>query len=199
MSAKEELQEIREKIICDFSQAWELNDRGHRIEHFTEVERCGNYINEKLQLGFDPKLIMLVAHFHDLFSWSRNNHHLLSASWVQTTDYPAIENLTSEERSLVADGCREHRASNTDVFKNQFAELMSSADRGFPDLDLEKMIQRAIDYRLARGYVLEYARAGAILHIKEKYGTQGYARYPSLYREVFKDDLNNQQRLVDSL
>jgi len=194
-----EVDALREQIIGDFSHAWELNDGAHRVSHFNDVESCGNYINETLRLGFDPKLIMLVAYFHDMFSWSRDNHHWMSGEWVATTNYPIIQALTPEERALVVSGCREHRASNKQPFTNAFAQLMSSADRGFPNPSLKHMIQRAIEYRLHKGIDPSEARKGAITHIKEKFGSNGYAVYPSFYEAVFKAELKQQRDLVDLL
>lgn len=199
MSNKDELDDMRCTIINDFSQAWSLNDAAHRVEHFRMVELTGYHINETLRLGFNPKHILLVAYFHDLFSWSRHNHHLMSCEWIMTTDYPLIAQLDPEERSLVASGCREHRASNQQPFTNQFAELMSSADRGFPEKNLKGMLQRAIEYRLHRGDNHEAASKGALIHVKEKFGSQGYARYPNLYTQAFKQELQEQRDLVDLL
>ena len=199
MSNKDELDDMRFTIINDFSQAWSLNDAAHRVEHFRMVELTGHHINSTLNLGFNPKHILLVAYFHDLFSWSRHNHHLISGEWIMTTDYPLIAQLDHEERSLVASGCREHRASNQQPFSNQFAELMSSADRGFPDNNLKGMLQRAIEYRLHRGYNHEEAHKGALAHLKEKFGSHGYARYPNLYLRTFQKELQEQRDLVDLL
>lgn len=190
---------MRVQLIKDFSRAWEVNDGAHRIGHFAEVEAVGNRINDTLKLGFDPKLIMLVAYFHDMYAWSRFNHHLMSGEWVRTTDHPLIAELNEEERVLVAAGCREHRASGKDPFTCDFAELMCSADRGFPTNDVEILLSRAIQCRLAKGDSPEAARAGAIIHMKEKFGSQGYARYPRFYEQTFAAELVLQRRMVDEL
>jgi hypothetical protein len=189
----------REQIIYEFSKVWELNDAAHRIEHFLEVEKCANHINKKLGLKFSPKLILMVAFFHDMFAWSRHNHHQMSAEWILTTDLPMICVLKPGERELVAAGCREHRASGTEPFSCDFAELMCSADRGFPTTDVETILQRAIQYRLALGYGEKDARQGAIEHVKEKFGTDGYARYPEMYQQAFDYELALQRELVDKL
>lgn len=199
MRANPEVDELREQVIGDFFQVWELNDPAHRVKHFEEVEHCANHINDSLRLGYDPKLIMLVAYFHDMFAWSRDNHHLMSGEWIMTTSYPVIAALDPEERLMVAAGCREHRASNTQPFTCGFAQLMSSADRGFPDLSLRHMTQRAIEYRLHKGLGTTEARKGAIRHLKEKFGTNGYANYPAYYQAVFKAELQKQRELVDVL
>jgi hypothetical protein len=190
---------LRNEVIKDFSKMWEVNDKAHRVDHFTRVEKCGELLNEKLNLGYDPELIMLVAHFHDMFAWSRHNHHLLSAEWVRTTDYPIIAELDTVDRELVAMGCEHHRASYKGKFFCRFDELMNSADRELPG-DVDLMIERAVLYRMNRGMSRADAMKPAIDHIKEKFGAaSGYARYPKMYLDVFGDELTEQRRLIDNL
>ena len=190
---------MRKIIINDFQKHWELNDGGHRIGHFAQVEECGVYINDQLGGVYDPYLIMLVAYFHDLFAWSRENHHMLSYHWVLSTDYSIIAGLSKEERNLVAEACRTHRASYKGTFPNGFSELMSAADRGFPETDVEKLLVRPIRYRLDRGASLEEARVGAIAHMKEKYASEGYVRYPEVYLKVFGEQLELQRKVINEM
>lgn len=199
MHSVEQVNAARDQIIAKFSRMWELNDEAHRIEHFLEVEKCGNHINDKLKLGYDPMLIMLVAFFHDMYSYDRHNHHHMSAEWVMTCDNPIIKGLDSIDRLMVSAGCREHRASGNLPFSCLFAELMCSADRGFPTTDVEKLLSRAIQCRLATGDDPETARAGAIVHMKEKFGSQGYARYPGFYEQTFAEELALQRQTVDQM
>jgi hypothetical protein len=193
-----DVNQLRQTIIEQFSPRWELNDRGHRIEHFDAVEKCGLYINEQSGLGFDPKLILMFAYFHDLFTWDRGKHHLLSGFWIETSDHPILDCLDDLERKWVADACREHRASYKGEYSREFSELAASADRGFPG-KVDGMLQRAILYRVDRGFSEEDARVGAIEHLKEKFGSTGYAKYPGLYEKVFGDVLEKQRKEVDSL
>lgn len=192
------LDALREKIVKDFTQFWAVNDEAHQVRHFTNVEVCGNAINDRLGLGFDPKLIMLVAHFHDMFAWSRHNHHQMSARWVDTTDYPPIADLTLEEKLRVYWGCLQHRASFKGDFKSRFSELMNAADRELPG-DVEGMIERAVLYRMARGMSREEAYAPAVQHIQEKFAEGGYCRYPKLYLSVFGDELAKQRLDIKNL
>ena len=190
-----------EAIITEFTPMWALNDRGHRVEHFKAVNRCGQLINSRMFIQgeeFPPKLITLFAFFHDLFAWSRNNHQELSARYVATTDHPLFADLTPTERGWVARACREHRASYKGVYTCLFAELAAAADRGMPG-DVDGMLERATMYRVDRGAGLEEARVGAVEHLKEKFGTGGYARYPEIYKQAFGPELAAQRLAVDAL
>ena len=200
MTSSQTVTDYRNLIIKDFSRIWEINDAAHRIEHFLDVERCGNYINNKLELGFDPLLIMLVAFFHDMYAWDRYNHHHMSAEWVLTCDNKVIGVLSNDHRQMVAAGCREHRASGNQPFSCDFAEMMCSADRGFPTTDPEQLLKRAIQHRMHNFNLSEaVARPGAIEHLKEKYGKGGYARYPEMYKRAFADAFLAQQEAIAQL
>lgn len=191
-----ELLKYKTEIKEQFAACWELNDLAHRETHFENVFKCGSRINHDLKLGYDEKLILFVAYFHDMFSWSRNNHHHLSCEWVRTTDHPMIvSNLDDLERDMVARGCLEHRASRKDDFSSLFTEMMNAADREYPG-DINGMLERAILYRMARGANREEARAPSIEHLKEKFGVNGYARYPELYIQTFGEELRKQREEI---
>lgn len=193
---------LRGQIVDKFSAMWEHNDAAHRIEHFDEVEQCGLYLLKALGKDYDPKLVLFTAYFHDLFAWSRENHHLLSAEFIIGTDHPLIaSSLDHGDRRLVSAACGEHRASYKGDFTYAFSELMNSADRGFPG-DVSAMLERALEYRRSKGIHTDDAvkmRDDAIAHLKDKWGTGGYARFPKLYQEVFERELTEQRYQIDSL
>lgn len=193
-----ELEAMVKQLRKDFSGAWNLNDPAHREEHFDAVYKCGLEIDNKLGIGFDPKLILLVAYFHDLFAWSRHNHQLLSHKWVSSTDYSLITELSTEDMLLVASGCLEHRASNTRRFSCLFAELMNAADRGIPDVDPSHLFKRSFICTYGKESDVEVALAKSHAHVTEKYGIGGYARFSSLYKSVYGDVLTQQQENVMS-
>jgi len=195
------LLQLKEIFNREFQNHWMLNDPAHRASHFEEVFQCGVLINDKLKLGFDPKLILFAAYFHDLFAWSRANHHILSSEFILDTCHPVItKHLDACERQLVAAACRQHRASFIGDFENQFCELINSADRGLPS-PAEVAIRRAIQYRTHRSPELseDEVKACSIAHVKEKFGTGGYARYPDLYELAFDAQLSRYRNQIDAL
>lgn len=191
---------LRKEIKEKFQDAWKLNDKGHQEEHYENVFQCGLAINDSLGGRYDPKLIMLAAYFIDLFAWSRVNHHELSHLWVSTTDHPIIGTLSKNNRYLVSIACLQHRASFKGHFSHEFAELISAADREFPG-DVDHMLQRAIDYRLKWNPEMSAGqrRDEAIKHLKDKFGYKGYSRYPSMYNNAFKGELEKQRELIEAL
>ena len=188
--------ELRRKIVAEFSQLWQYNDAAHGFEHFLNVELCAMDINEKLQLGHDPKLILLTAFFHDLFVWSRHNHHEMSSLWIRTAKHSVLDDLTPIEREVVADACMEHRASFRGQFSREFSELINAADREQPDV--HKIVHRAMACNRGNCSRDEHVRL-SVAHVKDKYGTGGYARYPELYLRAYGEELEDMRRQVDAL
>ena len=189
-------------IQHDFQRNWQLNDEGHREPHFNDVYKTGLTIVERVgeQASISWRDILMVAYFHDLFAWSRNNHHLMSKAWILTTTHPIVETLYPDavSRNRIANACGEHRASYSGEFSTLLSEVMSSADRGIPG-QLDKSIERSIAYNLHHGVPQKNVEAVAISHIKERYGRTGYARYPVLYKNVFAVELEQFWNDIDQL
>lgn len=192
---------LKTEIVTAFRDKWEINDAAHRQPHFEAVFQTGLVLNERLGLGFDPKLILYTAYFHDLFAWSRVNHHELSYQWMLTTDHPVIQqHLTSEEIEVVAWACRQHRASFKGEFETKFCELMNAADRELPQ-SVDQLLERARLYRLHNHPTMseEEILQDSIAHIKGKFGHNGYARYPQLYLDCFASELSELRRQIAQL
>lgn len=196
-----EINGIKKQIREAFMPNWELNDAAHRQAHFEMVFQTGCVINLELGLGFDEKLILFSAYFHDLFAWTRFNHHEMAFHWLTTTDHPVIvDNLTPAEVTSVAWACMQHRASFKGEFRDPFCELINSADREFPD-NFDYLMNRCLQHRekTHAHLPLEERRAAAIQHLKEKAGTGGYCRFPDMYLKVFGDQLAERRKLIDAL
>ena len=192
---------LREAFIKAFSAHYELNDPAHRVEHFMEVEFVGHYIQHVKGTKYNPDLITTFAFTHDLFAWDREKHHELSSFWVRTTEHPIIKgHFNEEERLMLSQACAEHRASYKGEYSSLFSQICACADRGHPG-SVWEMIDRSCKYPLAKGLACGEREAleMAVAHVKEKFGTGGYARYPELYMEIFKKELKAQQEEIDKL
>lgn len=190
---------LRADIRERFQMAWNINDAAHQEEHFRDVENVAVHINAVMGFNYSREMIVVAAYFHDLFSWSRFNHHLLSAEWVRTTDDRVFTIFNDDDRELIAQACEQHRGSGGEPFKSVFAEMICAADRGFPG-DYVTMIRRCMQVRFHKEPYLTEVECGkwAIAHLKEKYGTGGYARFPVVYHTVFgKDTVKNNAAAID--
>lgn len=197
------ISDLRSAICTSFKDAYALNDLAHREDHFEEVFQCGKHINKTLGFNFRERDILFAAYFHDMFAWSRNNHHILSKVWFQTTDHPLVVDSYKDKdhfRTQVAFACGEHRASFKGNFTYAFSELINSADRGFPG-DIPAMVERSRLYWLTHKPELsdDERMTGVIAHLKEKFGRNGYARTPKMWKAVFKDQLEARIEGIESL
>lgn len=203
--------EFIDRFIDEFHPQVKLNDPAHLFKHFHNVYLCGKKINQDLDLCYTDLEIAMVAYLHDLFAWSRVNHHELSGLYVKTTDHPLIiEGLESiadfyytdveSVRDQLSKACAEHRASFKGEFSNGFSELMNAADYELPE-GLGPMLLRAYQYGKANGLGTTHEEwvSRAKEHMVEKYGRHGYAKYPDLYREVFWRELGDIYREIDDL
>jgi len=191
----------REMIKEDFGFWYSKNDTAHRENHFIDVESTALEINRRLDLGVDPFLIMLVAWFHDLFAWSRQDHHERSCLWVLKSEYPLLNTLSKSERLMVAFACLEHRSTYKGKYTSVLSELMSAADRGNPNRSVEIALERSVNYQMTARGVSDpvVARQDAIKHLKEKMGTGGYARYNEMYLLAFQEEVDRFCRSIDAL
>ncbi len=192
-------EEIRKHFRTNYNHIYRINDEAHRYEHFDAVFECGAIINERLDLGFDPRLIMFAAYTHDMFAFSRHNHHEMSHLWITTTDDELINNIEFMDRFNLAKACQEHRASFRGDFSSPFSQLFNAADRELPK-GIDAILERALLYRMGNyNETHKQAMKPSIKHIKEKFGSNGYARYPAMYFRCFEDELIKQRQDIDNL
>lgn len=197
---------LRDELMADFKGQYAINDPAHREKHFMEVEAAGLKIVDRLGsgAGISEEMVILFAWLHDLFSWSRINHHQMSAAWVRTTNYRHVAHLSAGARERLARACEEHRASYKGGYSSLFSQAMAAADRGIPRVDgIEAAIERSFQYHMAgmgdkKDVSQQEAREIAVAHIKHKYGSNGYARWPELTKELFGEELKAYQEAIDN-
>lgn len=186
---------LRETHIRQYN----INDKAHRVDHIDAVWKNAQALMENIEEDIDEKMVAIAVYTHDLFSWSRNNHHLLAAEYVRTTDAWYMEGITDDERELIALAVAQHRASYTGEYSSIYSELMASADKNEPS-NLVEMIQRSIAYAESR-LQMDYIPAvqHAFEHMVEKFGRDGYCQYPPLYLKVYEDELEDLWASIDNL
>ena len=176
-----------------YAQAYLLNDPAHVEDHFREVLHNCLMLHRRLY-GEDSslsqqKMYVAASYLHDLFAWSRHNHHVLSATYVRTSDCKLLDGFTPEEREQVALMCEQHRASFTGEFDGLNAELFNAADLGKPDLSSD--VARAYKYAKANAPMLDHSQwlHTARQHMVEKFSRGGYARRGQLYMIMYGTEL----------
>lgn len=190
---------LRSDLLWFLGKQYSLLDDKHQGEHFRLIEDTASDICWQLKLGYDDRLICLAAHLHDLFRWTRPNHHLLAETFVLTTTHPTLGWLTPEERRMVARACAEHRSSYKGTYTSEFSELISAAIRGRPR-PIAKRLEESITYAsTVKRLSGEKAELYAIAYLKKKHGKNGYARYSGIYLRAYGRELDAFRQAVDAL
>lgn len=182
------------------------NDLAHQWSHVEDVANLGIELAEKLDL--DVKPFVYAAMIHDYYSSEdRANHHTLSGEWAEMHLPFYIRHFGTEEKrkemvALVAGMCRTHRASYKGDYANIYEEAFAVADRGIPEIStIPSLILRAGQYYRDhhRDATSEEVFTNAHMHLHEKYGSDGYARYPKLLEKMFADQVSLFRKAVDDL
>ena len=145
----------------------------------------------KINQSYDKKLVILASYLHDLFNAkNRSIHNDLAYEYVLKAEDKFLKQLSPEELKEVAYAVLQHRANFKGEFYSPLCEIISSADRGLPDLD--KVVMRSMKFNKGNAQ-------GVYEHIKKKYGSRGYAKYPEIYQKLFKKELVEFKRLADEI
>ena len=192
----EDIDAIREYVIPFYKG----NDPAHQIDHADNVHSEMLYIAETLELDSREKyLAEAAAYFHDMHASERDEHHTLAAKHVRTSEDEIFNQFTKDERETIAQACAEHRASYTGIYHNEISEYLSAADRGKPDLD--GLIRRSMKYQKYKfpKATEEERRRLVYEYLHDKYGSNGYIKYPPPYYKVYAKELAEFVAAVDRL
>ncbi len=189
---------FRQQLVDYLTPHYASNDKAHRIAHVIAVLDLALDINQNCQLKLDEQEIIVAALTHDLFAKFRASHHELIHTHLLHTDEWYMQDFSDEQRKRIACATREHRASWKGDFYSPLSELISSADRGAPNL--EQQWVRSVAYGMGKlGFEQEYALKQAYEHMHNKIGRHGYARYPALYKLHFAKELEQMWTCIDNL
>ncbi len=183
-----------------FKEFYNYNDEAHKFNHVEEVLANALFIEEVILTNYGFEKLAILAYIHDMYSGlDRLHHHTLAQQWVLDNKFDKIfRNFKIEEIDEIAYAVGEHRASFKGEYTSKLSELLSAADKG--KLELTKYIKRIYSsynnknnsYGHFNGHVLPThgAKIGATLtHLKSKFSRTGYMRLNSVYKEVYKDDI----------
>ena len=178
---------FREEVRKFYEPYYRDGDEAHLIDHADDVCDLALKINQVC----DEKLVILASYLHDLFNAkNRHIHNKLAYEYVLKAEDKFLEQLNEKELKEVAFAVLQHRASFKGEFYSPLSEIISSADRGLPDLD--QVVMRSMKFN--KGNAQDVYE-----HIKDKYGESGYAKYPAVYQKLFKEELSEFRRLADEI
>ena len=181
------MQEFKKEVRDFYKPFYANGDAAHLIDHADSVCNLALKINRE----YSPKLVILASYIHDIFNaTNRKEHNTLAYRYVKDISDNFLKDLNEEELELVAHAVLEHRASFKGKFFSKLSAIISSADRGLPDV--EQTVIRSMRYNDANAQdVYE--------HMLDKYSTKGYAKYPTIYQEIFAKELEAFKTEIDAI
>ncbi len=187
LKREQELLEFQREVRAFYEPFYKDGDLAHQIDHADSVCDLALEMNKEC----NPKLIILAAYIHDIFNATdRKNHNQLAYNYVLEANDKFLKELSKEELLQVAHAVLEHRASFQGEFYSKLSEIISSADRGAPDI--KEVVIRSMHFNSANAQ-------DVYNHLQDKYGSNGYANYPKSYQKHFSKELAEFQKRVDNI
>lgn len=202
-----EFNNIREGVLPHYL----TNDTAHQIDHADEVafnaisiildpQKIAQHLPDLLSIPTEKLLVMAIyaAYVHDMFCDERRSHHERAFGFVlyHSPTWMPVELIgDNAARKMVADAVREHRASWKFGYSSQFSELIACADRGCPVYD--NYFHRSYQFAISKQNLTpKLATIHAVKHLQDKYGLDGYAKYPDLYTKLYERELFNLRQII---
>lgn len=177
-------------------------DGSHGINHIKEVYDLAKKMVEKLNLNIGQDELIIACYCHDMFSKTdRERHHILAEDfiWDNRGELWFLKDLDNDAVIRIARAVAQHRASYTEHYSSILSEVLSAADRG--KLSAGDTIRRSFKFTIENNPDMKVQDAIALvyIHMKEKFGSNGYARYNDVFKNYFFEELGNYQRYIDQV
>ena len=181
------MKKYREEIRSHYQAFYTYGDPAHLIDHADSVCDLALHINKEC----NEHLVILAAYMHDMFNANnRPIHNELAYAYVLKAEDKFLKKLSEAEILEVAHAVLEHRGCFTGTFYSPLSAIISSADRGLPDLDF--IVIRSMKFNNENAEDVHK-------YVTGRYGTEGYANYPDVYRAMFNDELTEFKKEADRL
>ncbi len=175
-----------------FKPFYEGGHLAHTIEHADDVCDLALMLNHKhYNHKYNDDIVMIAAYAHDMYNAKdRKIHEILAAEYIIKTNDDIIQTISNQDRVIISLAIAQHRASFKEELSTELSEIISSADRGIPNL--QKTIDRSMKFNNG-----DYIQV--VEHIKNKYGEGGYAKYPGIYNKIFKKEIKEFRYQISKL
>lgn len=186
---------LKEYIENNILPEYNLNDKGHDVEHIKFVLKRAFELSEQHDL--DINMLYTIVCFHDIACHiNREEHERLSAQRLYC-DEKLKEFFDDTQLETMKDAIEDHRASLEYVPRNIYGKILSSADR---KIGVEDYLKSSIGFSMKKfpcmpnEELIEESYQFAI----KKFGKNGYA-VTKMYVEdkKYQDFLNEIQYLIE--
>ena len=188
--------ELKEYIEKNIFEEYNLNDKGHDIEHINFVLERAYEISKDHELDYN--MLYTIVCYHDIACHiNRDEHEKLSAEKLYQ-DNELKKFFADDELKIMKEAVEDHRASLEYVPRNIYGKILSSADR---KIDVDSYLKASMVFEIKRNPELtkeELIELSYNFAIK-KFGKDGYARNKMYVKDIkYEKFLNEIQYLIEN-
>lgn len=167
---------LRKYIEKEIFPQYDLNDKGHNINHINYVIRRSFELIKQNELDLNINMVFLIAAYHDIGHHIDPKKHELISAEIMIKDEKLKDYFSIEELNTMKEAIEDHRASAEKEPRSMYGKLISSADR---NNTVEQCLERSYFYgkRLEPEASDEELYKRAFKHLNKKFGYNGYAKF----------------------
>lgn len=167
---------LRKYIEKEIFPQYDLNDKGHNINHINYVIRRSFELIKQNELDLNINMVFLIAAYHDIGHHIDPKKHELISAEIMIKDEKLKDYFSIEELNTMKEAIEDHRASAKKEPRSMYGKLISSADR---NNTVEQCLERSYFYgkRLEPEASDEELYKRAFKHLNKKFGYNGYAKF----------------------
>lgn len=142
-------------------------------------------------------MVYTIAAYHDIAHHIDAENHEVKSAQILKKDKHLRHFFTDEEIQVMQEAIEDHRASSQNIPRNIYGKIVATADR---NTKIEQPFKRTFQYRKKHhkedslDKIIEESR----LHLKEKYGKEGYATKKIYFKdEEYEKYLQTIEKLVN--
>lgn len=167
-------QELIKYININILPEYNKNEKAHGKDHIIEVIERSLELSKELAVNLE--IVYTVAAYHDIGHYIDAKNHEIVSGKIFYSDKNMEKFFNREERKIIKEAIEDHRASAKKSPRSIYGKIISSADRGIPNV--ENRIERAYWYTKNHNpnYTEEEIKNEVYNHLRSKFGKDGYAK-----------------------
>ena len=142
--------------------------------------------------GLNADMVYAIAAYHDSAHHIDKDHHETLSAAAFEKDGEMKRFFSAEQIQIMKEAIEDHRASLEYEPRSEYGKIVSSADRS---VDVDAFLRRTHAYSLKHfpGYSETQNMERCYQHMKDKYGSGGYAKHYVLDEEYhqFQQTIRN--------
>lgn len=152
---------------------YQIFDKAHQKDHVEQVIKESLEIAKDYNLNLD--MVYTIACYHDIgLQFGRDDHHITGGAFLYN-DKKLRYYFNEDEMKIMKEAIEDHRASTKEPPRSIYGMIIAEADR---DINKDVIMLRTVQYGFKHypDISMEEHIERAFLHMKEKYGPQGYLK-----------------------